>query len=76
MAKPALSSWRAGRSSNVLTASCGHRPVRPIPRKSLRELGLSERRKCEARKLLILWYLRSWLAALDDFRKWLIREAA
>jgi hypothetical protein len=27
-------------------------------------------------KLLILWILRGWLAALDDFRNWLIREAA
>jgi hypothetical protein len=28
------------------------------------------------RKLLILMMLRGWLAALDDFRNWLIREAA
>jgi hypothetical protein len=30
----------------------------------------------EVRKLLILFDLQSWLAALDDFRNWLIREAA
>lgn len=48
MAKPALSSWRAGRSSNVLTAGCGDRPVRPIPRKSLREWALSDRKECRA----------------------------
>ena len=29
-----------------------------------------------SRKSLILLPLRSWLAALDDFRNWLIREAA
>ena len=29
-----------------------------------------------SRKLLILRALASWLAALDDFRNWLIREAA
>ena len=29
-----------------------------------------------ARKSLILLGLRSWLAALDDVRNWLIREAA
>ena len=29
-----------------------------------------------ARNSLILLILRSWLAALDDFRNWLIREAA
>jgi hypothetical protein len=28
------------------------------------------------RKYLILLALRGWLAALDDFRNWLIREAA
>jgi hypothetical protein len=28
------------------------------------------------RKLLILLVLQAWLAALDDFRNWLIREAA
>jgi hypothetical protein len=28
------------------------------------------------RKQLILLILESWLAALDDFRNWLIREAA
>jgi hypothetical protein len=28
------------------------------------------------RKLLILLILQAWLAALDDFRNWLIREAA
>jgi hypothetical protein len=27
-------------------------------------------------KLLILWKSWGWLAALDDFRNWLIREAA
>jgi hypothetical protein len=26
--------------------------------------------------LLILLILQAWLAALDDFRNWLIREAA
>jgi hypothetical protein len=29
-----------------------------------------------SRKLLIELALRVWLAALDDFRNWLIREAA
>ncbi len=28
------------------------------------------------RNLLILWIFWGWLAALDDFRNWLIREAA
>jgi len=32
-------------------------------------------RRCH-RKLLILLILLDWLAALDDFRNWLIREAA
>jgi len=26
--------------------------------------------------LLICWFYLAWLAALDDFRNWLIREAA
>jgi hypothetical protein len=29
-----------------------------------------------ASKQLISWNLWGWLAALDDFRNWLIREAA
>jgi hypothetical protein len=30
-----------------------------------------------ARNLLIFhWYLQDWLAALDDFHNWLVREAA
>jgi hypothetical protein len=28
------------------------------------------------RKLLILSHLQAWLAALDDFRNWLIQQAA
>jgi hypothetical protein len=33
-------------------------------------------RRDESIKLLILLTLKAWLAALDDFRNWLIREAA
>ena len=32
--------------------------------------------KVDPRNLLILLVLLAWLAALDDFRNWLIREAA
>jgi hypothetical protein len=32
--------------------------------------------KANARNSLILLALVAWLAALDDFRNWLIREAA
>jgi hypothetical protein len=31
---------------------------------------------CDRPRLLILLMLQSWLAALDHFRNWLIREAA
>jgi hypothetical protein len=34
---------------------------------------VGQTRRC---KLLILLMLQGWLAALDDFRNWLIREAA
>jgi len=30
----------------------------------------------QPRNLLILLALQAWLAALDDFRNWLVREAA
>jgi hypothetical protein len=45
-------------------------------RKALRKNGLANEPTIQARKLLISLTLRSWLAALDDFRNWLIREAA
>ena len=45
-------------------------------RKALSINRLSDRLGISTRKLLILLALGSWLAALDDFRNWLIREAA
>jgi hypothetical protein len=36
----------------------------------------SQRENLRRRKGLIILILWSWLAALDDFRNWLIREAA
>jgi hypothetical protein len=56
--------------------SCGNRPVRPSARKALSINALTNRTESDPYKLLILWILRSWLAALDDFRNFLIREAA
>jgi len=56
--------------------SCGNRPVRPRARKALSINALTDLVELDPFKLLILWTLRSWLAALDDFRNWLIREAA
>lgn len=54
--------------------NCGHRPVRPEPRKLLRQVGLADFGP-SPRNALILSDL--WLAAaLDAFRNWLIREAA
>ena len=50
--------------------------VRPRARKALSINALIDRVELDPSKLLILWILRSWLAALDDFRNWLIREAA
>jgi hypothetical protein len=44
--------------------------------KALKRKRLGHRRFTDPRKLLILLILQSWLAALDDFRNWLIREAA
>ena len=38
--------------------------------------GSSILRLAQIRKLLIGSAFRRWLAALDDFRNWLIREAA
>jgi hypothetical protein len=37
---------------------------------------LIDRVRSDPSKLLILWILLGWLAALDDFRNWLIEEAA
>jgi hypothetical protein len=37
---------------------------------------LKGRQTNNTRKYLILLVLRGWLATLDDFRNWLIREAA
>jgi hypothetical protein len=45
-------------------------------RKLLPSQGLRDHAKNDVRKILILLPLQAWLAALDDFRNWLIREAA
>ena len=45
-------------------------------RKALSKNGLANEPTMATHKLLILLALRWWLAALDDFRNWLIREAA
>jgi hypothetical protein len=37
---------------------------------------LQNRHEISSRKLLIPSTLQVWLAALDDFRNWLIRKAA
>jgi hypothetical protein len=37
---------------------------------------LTRPQKIRRHKVLILLALLAWLAALDDFRNWLIREAA
>jgi hypothetical protein len=42
----------------------------------IEKLELGQLLMKHARKSLILLSLQSWLAALDDFRNWLIREAA
>jgi hypothetical protein len=57
-------------------AGCGHRPVRLCERKVLKMSGLDDMRDNTSRKCLISSTLMAWLAALDDFRNWLIREAA
>ena len=48
----------------------------PDERKALWINRLTDRPGQSICKLLILLALRRWLAALDDFRNWLIREAA
>jgi hypothetical protein len=50
---------------------CGHGDC-----KALRIDSLDGGPTAPQRKLLILLGLQGWLAALDDFRNWLIREAA
>jgi hypothetical protein len=45
-------------------------------RNILRRGVLDEGTSGRSRKLLILLGLQGWLAALDDFRNWLIQEAA
>jgi len=45
-------------------------------RKALRRNGLANDPTTPTRKPLILFDLWRWLAALDDFRNWLIRDAA
>ena len=45
-------------------------------RNVLRRNYLGPHARASHRKLLILLVLLVWLAALDDFRNWLIREAA
>jgi hypothetical protein len=58
---------------------CGVPPSNSAPRRSSIWSPIRRRRRTlpmRACKLLILFILRLWLAALDDFRNWLIREAA
>jgi hypothetical protein len=45
-------------------------------RNVLRRSHLDERENLRRRRWLIILILWGWLAALDDFRNWLIREAA
>jgi hypothetical protein len=47
-----------------------------VTRNPLLLRGLKDAMEAVACKQLISWTLGSWLAALDDFRNWLIREAA
>jgi hypothetical protein len=48
----------------------------PRRRNVLRTHHLDAYSEQRLHKLLILLALQAWLAALDDFRNWLIREAA
>jgi hypothetical protein len=48
----------------------------PTNRNVLTRSHLHQRTRRRLCKLLILLPLMAWLAALDDFRNWLIREAA
>jgi len=50
--------------------------VRPNTRKGLRDCDLVNKPTHGPRKYMILLILQVWLAALDDLRNWLIREAA
>jgi len=50
--------------------------VRPPQPQRIETEPLKRSRELAVRKLLILLGLLVWLAALDDFRNWLIREAA
>ena len=59
-----------------ITPSCGNRLVRPCGSQVAEETRLKQLSSGRPCKLLISLDLRSWLAALDDFRNWLIREAA
>jgi hypothetical protein len=45
-------------------------------RKALSDEDLAPHRLLVSASQLILLALRAWLAALDDFRNWLIQEAA
>jgi hypothetical protein len=50
--------------------------VRLLHRKRIEIKALSRLAGSSSHKLLISLTLLAWLAALDDFRNWLIREAA
>jgi hypothetical protein len=54
---------------------CGHRPVRPVRHNSLRNETYESGRRLHSHVVDSL-ILRGWLAALDDLRNGLIREAA
>ena len=57
-------------------ASCGHRPVRVSSTQVIERQSLADSENLRFRKLLILFGLQGCLAALDDVRNGLIREAA
>ena len=60
----------------TLRASCGNRPVRPVSRNALSRSNLRPTQNRRSRKYLILLTLQAWLISLDNFRNWLINNAA
>jgi hypothetical protein len=73
----ALGLRRAQRASHaVLRREFENRPARPGSPLILGFKGVTLTAPFELRNCMSLMNLQAWLAALDDFRNWLIREAA
>ncbi len=64
------------RCQHAIGRQFGNRPARPQHLQHTTGQQLSQPHPGLLRKYLILLILQAWLAALDDFRNWLVNEAA